>query len=281
MPEEPIKIALLQTSAKSSKEENLHRMGSLISEAAENGANIICLQELFLSTYFCQTIDDANFRLSEAVPGPTTDKLSVLAKKLGVVLTVPIFERHAPGIYYNTVAVLDADGAYLGKYRKMHIPEDPGFHEKYYFTPGDLGYKVFKTLFGNIGVLICYDQWFPEAARQTALQGADILIYPTAIGSLPYENETVEQEYLTAWKTIQQSHAIANGCFVATTNRTGIENDIDFWGHSFICSPIGKILSEAGSGEEIVYADCDISSIEKHRQTWPFFRDRRIDSYGQ
>ncbi|MEX2396704.1 MAG: carbon-nitrogen hydrolase, partial [Balneolales bacterium] len=248
-------------------------------KAADNGGNIICLQELFLSPYFCQFVDEKQFHLSESVPGPTTEKLGELAKQNECVIIAPVFERQAAGIYYNTVAVLDADGSCLGKYRKMHIPEDPCFHEKYYFTPGDLGYKVFKTKFGTLGVLICYDQWYPEAARLTALQGADILIYPTAIGSLPHENKKTTSEYIDAWQTIQRSHAIANGCFVASTNRVGIEDDIDFWGNSFVCGPFGQVINKGGTNEEIIYAECNFDTIEPHRQNWPFFRDRRVDSY--
>ncbi|MEX0772895.1 MAG: carbon-nitrogen hydrolase [Balneolales bacterium] len=271
-------IALIQAVSLSNPEENQKKAESLIRQAAGHGGQVICLQEFFLSTYFCQSVDEKHFHLSEAVPGPTTLKLAELAKKYGVVIIVPIFERRAAGIYHNTVAVLDADGSYLGKYRKMHIPEDPGFHEKYYFTPGDLGYQVFKTRFGNLGILICYDQWYPEAARLTAMQGADILIYPTAIGSLPHEEDKI-MEYIDAWQTVQRSHSIANGCFVASINRVGIEGNIDFWGHSFVCGPFGQILQKGGFDEEIIYAECDFSTIETHRQNWPFLRDLRKDSY--
>lgn len=273
------KIALIQAHCQTSPEENLKKSELLIGEAANNGGQIICLQELFLTPYFCQSIDENNFRLSESVPGPTTLQLAELAKKHGVVIIAPVFERKAAGIYHNTVAVLDTDGSYLGKYRKMHIPDDPGFHEKYYFTPGDLGYKVFKTKYGNIGVLICYDQWFPEAARLTTMKGADILFYPTAIGTLPHEDETTRGEYIEAWQMIQRSHSIANGCFVASTNRVGIEGDINFWGNSFVCGPFGQVIQKGEFDEEIIYAECDFSTIESHRQDWPFFRDRRPDSY--
>lgn len=274
-----VKIALIQASSLSVQEKNLEKSKQLIRQAADNGGQIICLQELFMSPYFCQSVNEKNFRLSEAVPGPTTGKLSEVARECGVVIIAPVFERSAAGIYHNTAAVLDADGSYLGKYRKMHIPEDPGFHEKYYFTPGDLGYKVFKTQFGSLGVLICYDQWYPEAARLTAMQRADILIYPTAIGSLPHEDDKTTGEYINAWQMIQRSHAIANGCFVASVNRTGIEGNIHFWGNSFVCGPFGRIIQEGGLNEEIIYADCDFNTIESHRQNWPFFRDRRVDSY--
>lgn len=272
---------MIQASSLILPDDNLQKAERLIRQAAAEGGQIICLQELFMSPYFCRSVDESNFSLSEPVPGPVTGRLAKLAKKYGIVLVIPVFERQAAGIYYNTAAVVDADGSYLGKYRKMHIPEDPGFLEKYYFTPGDIGYKVFNTRFGRLGTLICYDQWYPEAARQTALLGADILIYPTAIGSLPHETGEVTAGYIDAWQTIQRSHAIANGCFVASVNRVGTEDNIEFWGRSFACGPFGQIICEGGQGEEIIYADCDFDSIEAHRHDWPFFRDRRTDSYGE
>lgn len=276
----PFQLSLIQTFAGETKLETVERTESLIRGAATAGANVICLQELFNTSYFCATVDQANFELSESIPGPTTERLSKLAKEYSVVLLVPMFERSAPGIYFNSMAVIDADGELLGTYRKMHIPEDPGFHEKYYFTPGDLGYKVFDTAYGKIGTLICWDQWFPEAARLTALKGADLLVYPTAIGTLHTESEEEKQQFTDAWRTIQRSHAIANGCYVASINRVGTEDQSRFWGGSFIAGPFGEILAEGGESEEIVTAEIDPSAIEPQRQTWPFLRDRRIDSYG-
>ena len=273
-------LSLIQTPAGTDKNENVERTIDLIRSAASGGANVICLQELFNTTYFCATVDQANFKLAESIPGPTTEKLASLASELSVVLLVPIFERAAPGIYFNSMVVIDADGSLLGTYRKMHIPEDPGFHEKYYFTPGDLGYKVFDTAYGKIGALICWDQWFPEAARLTALKGADVLVYPTAIGTLHTESDADKKQFTDAWRTIQRSHAIANGCFVASINRVGEEGASRFWGGSFIAGPFGEILAEGGEEEEIITAVIDPSAIEVQRQTWPFFRDRRIDSYG-
>lgn len=277
---EIVRVGLIQLNCSDSIEKNRQKIEKSIRAAASIGANIICLQELSSTLYFCQTIDDAFFKYAETVPGPYTEKLSEMASELNCVLIYPTFERLAAGLYFNTAAVIDADGSYLGKYRKMHIPDDPGFYEKYYFTPGDLGYKVFKTRFGNIGVLICWDQWYPEAARLTVLKGADILFYPTAIGTLPSENAPIKKKYLEAWKTIQRSHAVANGCYVAGVNRVGKEDDLQFWGHSFVAGPFGEILKEAGEEEEILVVDCDLAKIEKQRQTWPFLRDRRIDSYN-
>lgn len=275
-----VKISLIQAQAEISVEKTLLKTIELIKKSAIEGANIVCLQELFTTTYFCNIVDQENFKYAESIPGPTTDKLTTVAKELGVVILAPIFEKDAPGIYYNSMAVINSNGILLGTYRKMHIPEDPGFHEKYYFTPGDLGYKVFKTEFGNIGTLICWDQWFPEAARLTAMKGADILIYPTAIATLASESKEEGEQFHNAWRAIQQSHAIANGCFVASINRVGEEEGSTFWGRSFISGPFGEILAEGGSQEEIITAEVDFDTIEKQRQTWPFFRDRRIDSYS-
>ncbi|MGF1669229.1 MAG: carbon-nitrogen hydrolase [Balneolaceae bacterium] len=272
-------IALIQTSCGENSDKNRDNTLSFIGDAVKEGAQIICLQELFNTTYFCREIDRKYFEWAETIPGPTITQFKKIALEHNVVLTVPIFEKQAPGIYYNSMVVIDADGSIAGTYRKMHIPDDPGFFEKYYFTPGDLGYKVFETKYGKIGTLICWDQWFPEAARITAMMGADILVYPTAIGTLPDETDTEKAEFLHAWQTIQKSHAIANGCFVAGINRVGIEGGTKFWGHSFVAGPFGKVIAEAGEKEQILMAECDFSEIEQQRQTWPFFRDRRIDSY--
>ena len=274
-----IKISLIQTSAKEGTEANETKIYKLIKQAAEQGGQIICLQELSNTLYFCREMDARFFDLAQTIPGPFTNQLCNLAKKLNVVILAPLFEKEAPGIYYNSMAVIDADGSLLGTYRKMHIPDDPGFYEKFYFTPGDEGYKVFETRYGKIGTLICWDQWFPEAARITAMKGADLLVYPTAIATLPDEDEDEKKEFHDAWKSIQRSHAIANGCFVASINRTGNENGSKFWGGSFVAGPFGQILAEAGSGEEIITAEIDLTKIEKQRQIWPFFRDRRIESY--
>lgn len=273
-------LSLIQTTAGPDRSENFARTEEQIRKAAQEGANVICLQELFNTTYFCASVDSDNFGLAESIPGPVTNRLSALAKELSTVLLVPMFERAAAGIYFNSMAVLDTDGTLLGTYRKMHIPEDPGFHEKYYFTPGDLGYKVFNTKYGKIGTLICWDQWFPEAARLTALKGADLLVYPTAIGTLYTESHEEKKDFMDAWRTIQRSHAIANGCYVASINRTGEEEKSAFWGGSFICGPFGEMLASGGESEGIITAEINLSTIEPQRQTWPFFRDRRIDTYG-
>ncbi|WP_340105677.1 carbon-nitrogen hydrolase [Rhodohalobacter sp. 8-1] len=275
----PIRLSLIQHSYKSSPEKTVQEVTTHIRTAASDGAQIICLQELFNTKYFCSSVDQQNFSLAESIPGPTTNKLSKLAAELSVVLLVPIFEKAAPGLYFNSLAVIDADGSLLGKYRKMHIPEDPGFHEKYYFTPGDLGYRVFETAYCKIGTLICWDQWFPEAARLTALKGADLIVYPTAIGTLHEERDAEKEQFTDAWKTIQRSHAIANGCYVASVNRVGSEEAARFWGGSFVAGPFGEIITEAGEEEGIVSAEIDLSVLEPQRQTWPFFRDRRVDSY--
>ncbi len=274
-----VKLGLIQTSCTSAKEENSEFHINKIREAVAGGAQIICTQELYQSLYFCQTHNEDFFDLAETVPGPTTEQLQELASELGVVIVASLFEKHARGVYYNTAVVIDSDGRYLGKYRKSHIPEDPGFHEKFYFTPGDTGYKTFDTKFGKIGLLICWDQWYPEAARLTALQGADILVYPTAIGTLPFEDEDVKKEYRDAWEIMHRSHAVANGCYVASINRVGTEGEIKFWGHSHVANPFGKLIATAGDDEEILYVDVDFSEIEKYRRTWPFLRDRRIDTY--
>ena len=273
-------FAAIQYSCSENISDNLDTAETLITQAAEGGVQVVALPELFNTTYFCREIDQNFFSWAEPIPGPTTARFSVLAKRLGVIILLPLFERKAPGVYFNTMAVIESDGTIEGIYRKMHIPDDPGFYEKYYFTPGDLGFKVFETSAGKIGTLICWDQWFPEAARLTAMAGADLLVYPTAIGTLPEESETDKKQFMDAWKTIQRSHAIANGCFVACINRVGIEGGSNFWGNSFICNPFGQMIAEGNEKEGVVIADLDFSSIEKHRQTWPFFRDRRVDEYG-
>lgn len=272
-------LSLVQTFCGNDPEENRDRTESLIREAVGEGGQVILLQELFHTRYFCQTLDPEAFSLAQSIPGPLTDRLSEIASSLGVVIVAPIFERAAPGVYFNSLIVLERDGRLLGRYRKMHIPEDPGFHEKYYFTPGDLGYKVFNTSFGRIGTLICWDQWFPEAARITALQGADLLVYPTAIGTIEGELEAERKRYQNAWQLIHRSHAIANGCYVASINRTGQEGGTRFWGASFVSDTFGEVIAEAGDDEEILHVSIDLSEMDRIRTTWPFFRDRRIDSY--
>ena len=276
-----VKIGLIQGRSTWDKEDNLRRTETAVREAAARGANIVCLQELFLTPYFCQKEDAALFQHAEAIPGPSTERLGKLAGECGVVLIVSLFEKRAPGIYHNTAAVIDADGAYLGKYRKMHIPDDPLYYEKYYFTPGDLGYRAWETRFGKIGVLVCWDQWYPEAARLTALHGAQILFYPTAIGWMPPEKDQYGAAQHTAWETVQRGHAVANGCYVAAVNRTGVEENLEFWGQSFIADPYGQILQRASSDkEEILIQECDLGLIDEVRCNWPFFRDRRIETYG-
>jgi N-carbamoylputrescine amidase len=281
-----VRIGLIQVSCVSEPGTNLATAVNRIRLAAGRGARIICLPELFKSLYFCQREEHVNFSLAEEVPGNTTDALETLALELEVVLIVPLFERRAPGIYHNTVAVIDADGSYLGKYRKMHIPDDPLFHEKFYFAPGDLGFRSFETRFGHIGVLICWDQWYPEAARLTALSGAQIIFYPTAIGWHPSERTENGESQLSAWQTIQRSHAIANGVYVAAVNRVGHEGEvhpggIDFWGSSFVCDPAGNVVGSASrESEEIVVTDCDLQQVDIIRTHWPFLRDRRVEAYG-
>jgi len=283
MHSEPVRLALVQMSCRENPAANLATAVARIRDAAAGGARIVCLQELFTTLYFCQTEEYGPFGYAETVPGPTTEALQEVARELGVVIVASLFEVRAKGVYHNTAAVIDADGSYLGKYRKMHIPDDPGFYEKFYFTPGDLGYKVFRTRYATIGVLICWDQWYPEAARLTALRGADILFYPTAIGWAASETSAeVRAAQRQAWKTIQISHAVSNGVFVASTNRSGTEGELEFWGNSFVSDPFGQLIAEAAHGrEEILYADCDLERIAYYRAHWPFMRDRRIDSYGE
>jgi len=260
---------------------NLDKAVAGIDAAAKKGAGVVCLQELFRSRYFPRVEDAANFKLAETIPGPTTDALGGVAKKKKVVVIAALFEKRSAGIYHNTAVVIGADGSILGKYRKMHIPDDPGFYEKFYFAPGDLGFLSFDTAVAKIGVLICWDQWFPEAARLTALSGAEILFYPTAIGWLPTEPPTVARAQRSAWELVQRGHAVANGVYVAVPNRVGREGKLKFWGGSFVAGPSGEVIAQAGSErEEILIARCDLEKIAEARQSWPFLRDRRIDAYG-
>jgi len=286
-PERIVQIGLVQHRCASDLQANLARAMEGIREAASRGAQIICLQELFTSVYFCQIEDHKHFELAEAIPGPSTEVLCTLAAELEVVLVASLFEYRAPGVYHNTAAVIDADGTYLGKYRKMHIPDDPLFYEKFYFTPGDLGYRSWSTRHGKIGVCICWDQWYPEAARLTALAGAEILFYPTAIGWHPTEKSEFGKRQHSAWETVQRGHAVANGCYVVAPNRVGHEapdggEGIEFWGQSFVADPAGEVIARASdSEEEILVVPVDLASVHFQRQHWPFFRDRRIDSYGE
>ena len=279
------KVGLIQMKMQADKKSNLAHAIELLEKAAKKGVRVACLPELFLSHYFCQTEDHAKFALAEEIPGPTTDALSKVARKHKMVIVASLFERRMAGIYHNTTAVIDADGKFLGIYRKMHIPDDPLYYEKFYFTPGDLGFKNFETKYGTIGVLICWDQWYPEAARLTALQGADILFYPTAIGWHPKEKATYGAGQADAWETVQRGHAVANGIYVAGVNRIGHEGEknggIEFWGGTFLANPSGRLLAKAGRDkEEILVLDVDPKLVETTRQHWPFFRDRRIDAYG-
>ncbi|MGO9585365.1 MAG: carbon-nitrogen hydrolase [Limisphaerales bacterium] len=280
-----IKLGLIQTACSADPDENLEKTLALASRAARRGAQIICTQELFRSQYFCQKEDHKNFKLAEPVPGPTTDAFCKLAKKHKVVVIASLFEKRAAGVYHNTAAIIDANGSLLGRYRKMHIPDDPLYYEKFYFTPGDLGFQAWPTRYGRIGVLICWDQWYPEAARLTALQGAQILFYPTAIGWHPREKKKLGERQHSSWEIIQRSHAIANGCYVAVANRIGHEKlagrGIEFWGQSFVAGTSGEILAKAGSAkEEILIVPVDLAAVDDTRTHWPFLRDRRIDAYG-
>ena len=266
-----------------SKQQNVERAVLKIKEAAAKGAQIICLQELFSSLYFCDVEDYENFKLAEEIPGPTTDLFCQISKELNIVIIASLFEKRAQGIYHNTTAVIDADGTYLGKYRKMHIPDDPAYYEKFYFTPGDLGFKTFKTKYANIGVLICWDQWYPEGARITALMGAEILFYPTAIGWATAQDEATNTEQYNAWQTIQRSHAVANGVHVVSVNRVGFEQNgnMQFWGGSFISNPFGTLLYKAShTDEEVAVTVVDTGKTDSYRTHWPFMRDRRIDAYA-
>ena len=298
MTNQPFTVGIIQDSASSDTSATLLASVARIREAASRGAQIICLKELFNAPYFCKSQKTERFDIAETIPGPTTKTMQALAKELDIVLIVPVFEKQARGVYRNSAAIIDADGSLLGVYRKMHIPDDPMFNEKYYFTPGDTahddrieianqasGFRVWHTQYATIGVLICWDQWYPEAARITSLLGADILFYPTAIGWHPAEKAEFGDAQVDAWRTMQRSHAIANGVFVASPNRVGHEDDepgtrgIEFFGHSFIADPFGRILTEAGTDDAILIAQCDPRLIEETRRNWPFLRDRRIDAY--
>jgi N-carbamoylputrescine amidase len=292
VPSEVFTIGLVQMSCSPDPEENLQSAGRHAMEAAQSGAQIVCLPELFRTQYFCQREDAALFDLAEPVPGPTTEFMSRIARENKIVIIASIFERRAPGLYHNSAVVLDADGAVKGIYRKMHIPDDPLYYEKFYFTPGDLGFKAFDTEYGRVGALVCWDQWYPEGARLTALQGASILFYPTAIGWHPDEKAKSGEAQHDAWRTIQRGHAIANGLFVAVVNRVGHEfgdirgeraagKGLEFWGGSFLCDPFGRIIAEASHDrEEILIGQCNLRELEEVRRNWPFLRDRRIDSYS-
>ncbi len=276
-----VKIGLIQNGCSQDTESNFTKATENIRQAASQGARIICTQELFNSLYFCNEENYDNFKLATPVPGPITDRLCKLAQDLEIVIVVSLFEKRADGVYYNTAAVIDADGTYLGKYRKNHIPDDPGYYEKFYFSPGDTGYKVFETQYAKIGVLICWDQWYPEAARITSLMGAEILFYPTAIGWADTQPEEVNTEQFKAWQTVQCSHAVANGIYVASVNRTGREGNMKFWGGSFVSNPFGSVLTEApNDNDSIQVVDLDLSKLDFYRTHWPFLRDRRIDTYA-
>jgi N-carbamoylputrescine amidase len=276
----PLRIALCQHQSHDDPRVCWDRFQEQAEEAARGGATLIVSQELFLAPYFCQGQDSAAFDLAEPIPGPTTERLQNLSKRLGCVVVGSLFEKRAPGLYHNTAVVCDADGTLAGIYRKMHIPQDPGFDEKFYFTPGDLGFQAFDTAVGKVGVLICWDQWFPEAARLTALQGAEILLYPTAIGWDDLEDREVRPVQYQAWQTAMRAHAIANGVYVAAPNRIGREGRLEFWGGSFVADPEGRILHQSShGGAEVAVVDCPRERIEKTRRVWPFLRDRRVDAY--
>ncbi len=275
-----IKAGLVQSTGLRNKEAGLQNAVNGIRKAASAGANIVCLQELFATEYFCWEENYDYFNLAETVPGPTTDQLSSLARELEVVIVASLFEKRAEGLYHNTAAVIDADGTYLGRYRKHHIPDDPGYYEKFYFTPGDSGYRVFDTRVGRIGVLVCWDQWYPEAARITSLMGAQVLFYPTAIGWARSQDEALNRRQYQAWQTVQRGHAVANGVYVVAVNRTGDERDMRFWGGSFVSDPFGELVYQAPHDrEEIRVVELDLDLVNETRIHWPFLRDRRIDSY--
>jgi N-carbamoylputrescine amidase len=280
------RIGLVQMRGSATVADNIRRAEQHIAVAAKQGAKLVCLQELFASLYFCQSLNPDWFQLAESIPGPLTDRFCKLAKKLRVVILLPVFEKAAPGLYFNSCAVINADGALLGTYRKMHIPHDPQFEEKYYFTPGDRGFSAWDTAAGRIGVLICWDQWYPEGARLTAMHGAEILFYPTAIGWLASEKAELGEKQHQSWEIIQRAHAIANGCYVAAVNRIGHEapaggQGIEFWGRSFVSGPMGDLVAKASTDqEEILLADVDFAAIRNQREWWPFLRDRRVDAYG-
>lgn len=279
------KIGLVQTKCSTNPEANLQRAITGIREATAKGAEIVCLQELFRSQYFCREENAELFNLAESIPGPSTEAIGSVAKSLGVTVVASLFEKRAHGLYHNTAAIIDADGSLLGTYRKMHIPDDPLFYEKFYFTPGDLGFLNFETRYSRIGVLVCWDQWYPEGARLTALQGANVLFYPTAIGWHPSEKALYGEAQLDAWRTVQRAHAISNGIYVAAVNRTGYEgtpeSGLEFWGNSFVSDPFGRVIAQASaSEEEVLVTECDPKQMDEVRRNWPFFRDRRIDAYA-
>ncbi len=278
------RVGLVQMACSEDRSANLRSALDGLRRSAASGAQIVCLQELFATRYFPRTEDPDCFDLAEPIPGPSVEAVSVLCAELEIVAIVPVFERRAPGVFHNSAVVIDADGSVLGTYRKMHIPDDPQFYEKFYFAPGDTGYRVFRTRHATIGVLICWDQWFPEAARLTSLHGAEVLIYPTAIGWLPAERDAEGSRQFDAWRTVQRGHAIANGVYLAAVNRVGLESGgtdaIHFWGGSFVCDPHGEIVAEADLDEEVLVATCSRRVLESYRRDWPFFRDRRIDSYS-
>lgn len=276
-----VTVALVQMKTSADPAANLTKAMVQIRAAAQQGAQIVCLQELFQSRYFCQSEDASNFKLAEPIPGASTNALGALAREKKIVIIASLFERRSAGIYHNTAVVMDADGSIVGKYRKMHIPDDPLFYEKFYFAPGDLGFPSFQTRYARVGVLVCWDQWFPEAARLCALSGAQILFYPTAIGWIPNEPRRTAQNQRDAWELMQRAHAIANGVYVASVNRVGREGKVKFWGGSFVSGPLGEVLNRAGGDrEEVLTAKCDLLRIDETRQSWPFLRDRRIDAYG-
>ena len=277
-----VSVAAIQMPCVGEVEKNVNVAMDAIRKAAEQGARLICLQELFSSPYFCQSEDHDQFALAQSIDdGPTIDRVAAVARELGVVIVAGIFERRAPGLFHNSAAVIESDGSIAGIYRKMHIPDDPYFYEKFYFTPGDLGFQSFDTSVGKVGVCICWDQWFPEAARLTALAGAEILVYPTAIGWQESEKDTFGASQVSAWQTMMRSHAIANGVFVVAPNRVGVEDNIEFWGNSFVCDPYGNLIRTAGDKDaETLVVDCDMSLVETARTHWPFLRDRRIDAYA-
>ncbi len=284
--ERSVNVGIVQMQCSDSPDDNMAKALAMTEDAIRKGAQVICLPELFRSRYFCQSEDDSFYALAESVPGPSTDAFAALAREHDVAILVSLFEKRAPGLYHNTTAVVDGANGYVGMYRKMHIPDDPRYYEKYYFTPGDLGFKNFSTDKAELGVLICWDQWYPEAARLTALQGSEILFYPTAIGWHPEEKDVVGDAQHQAWQTMQRSHAVANGCFVVAVNRFGFEPDpasdggIQFWGQSFIAAPDGSLVCEAPSDEDCVLVEkLDLSALARQRHGWPFFRDRRIDAY--
>jgi len=276
-----VKVGLTQMACGDEPTVNLRRQMRLVEQAADEGAKIVCTQELFCSRYFCQSEEHGNFALAETIPGPSTEALGKIARKRGIVVIASLFERRARGLYHNTAAIIRTDGSVQGIYRKMHIPDDPLYYEKFYFTPGDSGFRAWDTPHGRIGVLICWDQWFPEAARLTALQGAEILFYPTAIGWHAAEKQQYGQAQHDSWELMQRSHAVANGCFVCAANRVGVEGGIEFWGQSFVAGPDGQVMRRASADrEEVLVAECDLRRVEFSRTHWPFLRDRRIDAYG-